>query len=58
MAVQAKGNGDVDDEELTAPGVQPGRAVGFHARLAGVGPSKLEKYGEAVLAVLVESTTL
>ena len=28
------------------------------ARLAGVGPSKLEKYGEAVLAVLVESTTL
>jgi DNA helicase-2/ATP-dependent DNA helicase PcrA len=28
------------------------------AKLAGVGPSKLEKYGEAVLAVLVESTTL
>ncbi len=26
--------------------------------LAGVGPSKLEKYGEAVLAVLVESTSL
>lgn len=28
------------------------------AKLPGVGPSKLEKYGEAVLAVLVESTTL
>ena len=28
------------------------------AELAGVGPSKLEKYGEAVLAVLVESTAL
>ncbi|MEC5192901.1 DNA helicase-2/ATP-dependent DNA helicase PcrA [Arthrobacter sp. MP_M7] len=28
------------------------------ATLPGVGPSKLEKYGEAVLAVLVESTTL
>ncbi|WP_104136436.1 ATP-dependent DNA helicase UvrD2 [Arthrobacter sp. ZGTC131] len=28
------------------------------AGLAGVGPSKLEKYGEAVLAVLVESTAL
>ena len=37
MAVQAKGNGDVDDEDLTAPGVQSGRALGFHARLAGVG---------------------
>ena len=28
------------------------------AKLPGVGPSKLEKYGEAVLAVLVESTAL
>ena len=28
------------------------------AALAGVGPSKLEKYGEHVLRVLVESTTL
>ncbi len=28
------------------------------AKLPGVGPSKLEKYGEAVLAVLAESTTL
>jgi ATP-dependent DNA helicase UvrD/PcrA len=28
------------------------------AQLAGVGPSKLEKYGEAVLAVLAESTAL
>ncbi|MDQ0866054.1 ATP-dependent helicase [Arthrobacter globiformis] len=27
------------------------------ARLAGVGPSKLERYGEAVLAVLTESST-
>jgi hypothetical protein len=37
VAVQAKGNGDVDDEDRTAPGVQPGRSVGFRARLAGVG---------------------
>ena len=36
MAVQAKGD-DVDDDERTAPGVQPGRAVGFRASLAGVG---------------------
>ena len=28
------------------------------AKLPGVGPSKLEKYGEAVLAVLAESTVL
>ena len=28
------------------------------AALAGVGPSKLERYGEDVLRVLVESTTL
>jgi hypothetical protein len=35
--VHAKGNDDVDDEDRTAPGVQPGRAVGFRARLAGVG---------------------
>jgi hypothetical protein len=34
--VQAKGD-NVDDEDRTAPGVQPGRAVGFRARLAGVG---------------------
>ena len=27
------------------------------AQLAGIGPSKLEKYGEAVLAVLAESTS-
>jgi len=37
VAVQAKGNGDVDDEDRTAPGVQPGRPRGFHARLAVVG---------------------
>ena len=36
MAVRAKGNENLDDEERTAPGVQPGRAVGFRARLAGV----------------------
>jgi DNA helicase-2/ATP-dependent DNA helicase PcrA len=28
------------------------------AQLAGIGPSKLEKYGEAVLTVLAESTAL
>jgi hypothetical protein len=37
VAVQAKGNGDIDDEDRTAPGVQSGRALGFHAQLAGVG---------------------
>jgi hypothetical protein len=37
VAVQAKGNGDIDDEDRTAPGVNSGRALGFHARLAGVG---------------------
>lgn len=35
MAAQAKD--DDDDEDRTAPGVQSGRALGFHARLAGVG---------------------
>lgn len=39
MSVQAKGTntGDIEDEELTAPGVPPGRVVGFRARLAGIG---------------------
>jgi len=39
VSAQAKGtnNGDIDDEELPAPGLQPGRAVGFRARLAGIG---------------------
>jgi hypothetical protein len=39
VSAQVKGTGDVDDEDLTAPGVLPGRAgaVGFRARLAGVG---------------------
>jgi hypothetical protein len=36
VAVQAKDD-DVVDDERTAPGVQPGRAAGFRARLAGVG---------------------
>jgi len=36
VAVQAKDD-DVDDEERTAPGLQPGRSVGFRASLAGVG---------------------
>lgn len=46
------------DATLTA--IAEARPVSLEelARLAGVGPSKLEKYGEAVLAVLVESTTL
>ena len=37
MTAQAKGSGDIDDEDRTAPGVQPSRAVGFRAKLAGVG---------------------
>ena len=37
MSVQAKGNGQIDDEDRTAPGIQPGRTVGFRAKLAGVG---------------------
>jgi Domain of unknown function (DUF4388) len=39
VSAQAKGTGSVDDEDLTAPGVQAARAgaVGFRARLAGVG---------------------
>jgi len=37
VSAQARDNGDIDDEDLTMPGVQPGRAVGFRARLAGVG---------------------
>jgi hypothetical protein len=37
VSVQAKGNGQIDDEDRTAPGIQPGRTVGFRAKLAGVG---------------------
>jgi hypothetical protein len=37
VSAHAKDTGDVDDEDRTSPGVQPGRAVGFRARLAGVG---------------------
>jgi len=37
VALQVKGNGDAEDEDRTAPGVQSGRALGFQARLAGVG---------------------
>jgi hypothetical protein len=37
MSAQAKDDNDADDEDRTVPGVQPGRAVGFRARLAGVG---------------------
>ena len=39
MSAHAKGTGSIDDEDVTAPGVQPGRAgaLGFRARLAGIG---------------------
>jgi len=39
VSAQAKGTGDFGDEDMTAPGVQPGRntLVGFRAKLAGVG---------------------
>lgn len=38
MSAQANGTGNIDEEDRTAPGVQPGRpVVGFRAQLAGVG---------------------
>jgi hypothetical protein len=37
VSAQVKGNGDIGDDDTTAPGVQPGRSVGFRAQLAGVG---------------------
>ena len=36
MSTQLKGSGCADDEDRTAPGVQPGNAVGFRAKLADV----------------------
>jgi DNA helicase-2/ATP-dependent DNA helicase PcrA len=46
------------DATLTAIAEARPESLEQLAGLAGVGPSKLEKYGEAVLAVLVESTSL
>jgi DNA helicase-2/ATP-dependent DNA helicase PcrA len=46
------------DATLTAIAEARPKSLEELAKLAGVGPSKLEKYGEAVLAVLVESTSL
>lgn len=46
------------DATLTAIAEARPESLEELAKLPGVGPSKLEKYGEAVLAVLVESTTL
>ena len=46
------------DATLTAIAEARPESLEELAKLAGVGPSKLEKYGEAVLAVLVESTSL
>ena len=46
------------DATLTAIAEARPESLEQLAKLPGVGPSKLEKYGEAVLAVLVESTTL
>ena len=46
------------DATLTAIAEARPESLEQLATLPGVGPSKLEKYGEAVLAVLVESTTL
>ncbi len=39
MSAQAKGTGEISDEDTTVPGVQPGRTTltGFRAKLAGVG---------------------
>lgn len=37
MSAQANGQGSIDDDDVTVPGVQPGAAVGFRAKLAGVG---------------------
>ncbi|MET4093417.1 DNA helicase-2/ATP-dependent DNA helicase PcrA [Arthrobacter sp. UYCu712] len=46
------------DATLTAIAEARPESLEQLSTLAGVGPSKLEKYGEAVLAVLVESTSL
>ena len=46
------------DATLTAIAEARPESLEQLAKLPGVGPAKLEKYGEAVLAVLVESTTL
>ncbi|MCB5274192.1 ATP-dependent DNA helicase UvrD2 [Arthrobacter sp. SO5] len=46
------------DATLTAIAESRPESLEQLAKLAGVGPSKLERYGEAVLAVLVESTSL
>ncbi len=46
------------DATLTAIAEARPESLEQLSQLAGVGPSKLEKYGEAVLAVLVESTSL
>jgi hypothetical protein len=37
VSAQAKDTSGIDDEDTTSPGVQPGRTVGFRAKLAGVG---------------------
>jgi len=38
VSAQAKGTSNIEDEDTTAPGIQPGRGtVGFRAKLAGVG---------------------
>jgi hypothetical protein len=37
LSAQVKDTSGIDDEDRTSPGVQPGRAVGFRAKLAGVG---------------------
>jgi hypothetical protein len=36
VTIELKGVADGDDDDKTVPGVQPGRAVGFRAKLAGV----------------------
>ncbi len=46
------------DATLTAIAEARPESLEQLAQLAGVGPSKLEKYGEAVLTVLAESTAL
>ena len=57
---RARGFGFVVFTDATLTAIAEARPESLEqlAKLPGVGPSKLEKYGEAVLAVLVESTTL
>ena len=58
MALQADVPAYVVFTDATSTAIAEARPDSLEqlAKLAGVGPSKLEKYGEAVLTVLAEST--